>query len=182
MSLLFTLFGAPPVGRFPRRLLLASSLGLGAVTLTSCCWEACIGQNTTYVELPFQLSADTLSGVGFTRAQVQQARLVHYADQQLTHPTDTVTYATGQVRKAFHFEGTGRQLALTTAVDSLGRQPAYRVLVGGHHFDVTQVQVETDVEKPCNCLYIKNVHFLLNNVALVVPQTGGPPTLTVLHK
>ncbi len=182
MSLFFTLLEAPTGRRLPRRLLLASSLGLGALPLPSCCWEACIGQNTTAVEVPFQLSADTLSGVGFTRAQVQQARLVYYADQQLTQPTDTFAYAKGQLGKAFHFEGNGWQLALTTSADSLVRQPAYRVLVGGHHFDVNQLQAETDVEKPCNCLYLKNVRFTLNNVHLVVPQTGGPLTRTVLHK
>jgi hypothetical protein len=152
------------------------------LTLDSCCWEACIGQNTTYVEVQFQLSADTLSGVGFTRAQVQQARIVPYADQQLTQPTDTFAYAKGQLGKAFHFEGNGRQLALTTSADSLVRHPAYRVLVGGQHFDVNQLQSETDVEKPCDCLYLKNVRFTLNNVDLVVPQTGGPSTPIVLHK
>ncbi|MGI4872138.1 MAG: hypothetical protein ACRYFX_13295 [Janthinobacterium lividum] len=182
MSLLFAILGSPTVCRLPQRLLLASSLGLGALTLDGCCWEACIGQNTKYIEVQFQLSTDTLSGAGFMRAQVQQVRLVQYADQQLAHPTDTVAYAKGQQGKAFHFAGGARQLALTISADSLGRHPAYRVLVGGQHFDVNQLQPETDVEKPCNCLYLKNVRFTLNNVGLVVPQTGGAPTPIVLHK
>jgi hypothetical protein len=182
MLLLFTLLGAPTGSHFPRRLLLASSLGLGALTLNSCCWEACIGRNTHDVVVQFQFSADTLSGGGFTRAQVQQARIVHYADQQLTHPTDTFTYAKAPRWQALYFEGDGRQLALATSVDSLARHPAYRVLVGGQHFDVNQLQPEMEVEKPCNCLYLKNVRFTLNNLDMIVPQTGGPSTLIVLHK
>jgi hypothetical protein len=164
-----------------RQLGLLSLFGLGASALTSCCaYMACDGVNAgSYADVYGQFSADTLGGRGFTRAQVRQAYVVRYRDEQLSQPQDSLPltryadFPTQPADRSFHF-------ALLT--DSLPRHPAYRVIVAGQRFSFTHFSLEIAEEKPCHCLHLRNVHFTLNNQPTVVAQDGRQPVPVVLSR
>lgn len=139
---------------------------------------ACDGVNAGYSATVYgRFSADTLGGAGFTHAQVQQAYLVRYGDQQLTQPQDSLP-----ISRYTDYATSGRQFHLELVADSLTRHPAYRVVVAGQRFALNHFSLEIAEEKPCHCLHLRNVHFNLNGQPMVVAQDSREPVPVILSR
>lgn len=162
-----------------RRLGLLSSVGLGASGLAGCCsYMACDGVNAGYAATVYgQFSADTLGGAGFTHAQVQQAYIVRYGDQQLIHPQDSLP-----VSRYTDYATSARRFRLEIVADSLPRHPAYRVVVAGQRFALSHFSLEIIEEKPCDCLHLRNAHFTLNGQPTVIAQDSRKPVPILLAR